>query len=412
MLVVFAPQVPLYGIGIVLAGVLQAHRRFLAPALAPLLVQPRRDRPPTSSTASSREAASCPEAVVATAAVLVLAGGTTLGVVVLSLPAVRPGLRAGARLRPTLRFPEGTARGSAPSPGPACVALLAQQAAVLVTLWLANNRGSQRRRQRLPYVQAVYLLPYAVLAVPVATSAFPALAARARATGRRQHGTLARSLQAILLLCGGAAARARRRRPPRRHVLPGARPRRRAPGRGRRPGRAPRRRWSPTHRAWSASAPRPCSPARSTCAGRPPWPRSPSPAGGWWRRCGRSSRCPTTRVPPAPCAASVSASSRRHDAVGASPSPCSCAAPGAWRPHGAPGAPSVRSSVAAAVSAGVGDVLAFYWSPTAAWPAQSSRAWSSRALVAVLYLAVMFAADRGAMQAALQRGRRRRGGDA
>src|SRR3712207_6476769 len=36
-LVVFAPQVVLYGIGIVLTGVLQAHRRFAAPALAPLL---------------------------------------------------------------------------------------------------------------------------------------------------------------------------------------------------------------------------------------------------------------------------------------------------------------------------------------------------------------------------------------
>ena len=35
--VVFLPQVVLYGVGIVLAGVLQAHRRFLGPALAPLL---------------------------------------------------------------------------------------------------------------------------------------------------------------------------------------------------------------------------------------------------------------------------------------------------------------------------------------------------------------------------------------
>ena len=37
MIRVFAPQVPLYGIGIVLAGVLQAHRRFLSATLAPLL---------------------------------------------------------------------------------------------------------------------------------------------------------------------------------------------------------------------------------------------------------------------------------------------------------------------------------------------------------------------------------------
>ena len=37
MIRVFAPQVPLYGVGIVLAGVLQAHRRFLSATLAPLL---------------------------------------------------------------------------------------------------------------------------------------------------------------------------------------------------------------------------------------------------------------------------------------------------------------------------------------------------------------------------------------
>ena len=33
----FAPQLPLYGIGIVLTGVLQAHRRFAWPVIAPLL---------------------------------------------------------------------------------------------------------------------------------------------------------------------------------------------------------------------------------------------------------------------------------------------------------------------------------------------------------------------------------------
>ncbi|PWR17335.1 virulence factor MviN, partial [Micromonospora sicca] len=37
MLLVFAPQLPLYGVGIVLTGVLQAHRRFAWPVLAPLL---------------------------------------------------------------------------------------------------------------------------------------------------------------------------------------------------------------------------------------------------------------------------------------------------------------------------------------------------------------------------------------
>ena len=37
MLVVFAPQILLYGLAVVLYGILQAHRRFAAPALAPVL---------------------------------------------------------------------------------------------------------------------------------------------------------------------------------------------------------------------------------------------------------------------------------------------------------------------------------------------------------------------------------------
>src|SRR6202043_3378466 len=37
MLIVFAPQVLLYGLAVVLYGILQSHRRFGPPALAPLL---------------------------------------------------------------------------------------------------------------------------------------------------------------------------------------------------------------------------------------------------------------------------------------------------------------------------------------------------------------------------------------
>ena len=37
MLAVFAPQVLCYGLAVVLYGILQAHRRFTAPALAPVL---------------------------------------------------------------------------------------------------------------------------------------------------------------------------------------------------------------------------------------------------------------------------------------------------------------------------------------------------------------------------------------
>ena len=57
------------------------------------------------------------------------------------------------------------------------LALLAQQASVAVVLWLTNQRAALGTINAYQYVQATYLLPYAVLAVPIATAAFPVLAA-------------------------------------------------------------------------------------------------------------------------------------------------------------------------------------------------------------------------------------------
>ena len=83
--------------------------------------------------------------------------------------------------------------------GAGVIALLAQQAAVVATMWLRSSPGDKGTFTVYTYAQAVYLLPYAVLAVPVATSAFPALAARTGA-GEDVTGTLARSLRAVLVL--------------------------------------------------------------------------------------------------------------------------------------------------------------------------------------------------------------------
>jgi putative peptidoglycan lipid II flippase len=175
MLVVFSPQIALYGVGIVLAGVLQAHRRFLGVVVAPLLsslvvmaayvlfaglAQGRGndlERLPSQASAA-------------------LAIGTTLGVAALSLPLFIPVHRAGIRLRATWTFPDGVARRTAALAGAGLLALVAQQAAVLVTLWVSEHRGGTGTLNVYIYVQAVYLLPYAVLAVPVAMSAMPALA--------------------------------------------------------------------------------------------------------------------------------------------------------------------------------------------------------------------------------------------
>ncbi|GAA1906868.1 lipid II flippase MurJ [Lapillicoccus jejuensis] len=185
MLRVFAPQVPLYGLGIVLAGVLQAHRRFLAAALAPLLsslVVVGAYALYGALAGPTRDLAALPSGAVAA-----LAGGTTLGVVVLSLPLLVPVSRLGVRLRPTLRLPDGAGRRLGALAGAGLLALVAQQYAVLATIVVTRRAGTGVLNVST-YVQTLYLLPYAVLAVPVAVSAFPALATMQGAAGEPAAG--------------------------------------------------------------------------------------------------------------------------------------------------------------------------------------------------------------------------------
>jgi putative peptidoglycan lipid II flippase len=173
MLTVFAPQIVLYGIGIVLSGVLQAHRRFLAAALAPLLsslvvigvylAYGAWVAPQTGLEGTPRNA------------ILLLAWGTTAGVVALSLPLLVPTWRAAVRLHPTLRFPQGAGPRVGTLAVAGLVAVGAQQVTVLVTVWLANAAQGVGTLNVYTYAQTAYLLPYAVLAVPLATAAFPRL---------------------------------------------------------------------------------------------------------------------------------------------------------------------------------------------------------------------------------------------
>lgn len=199
LLRIFAVQVPLYGLGIILTGLLQAHRRFLAAALAPL----------ASSIVvlgsylwygAIVDGQTAPS-LVSDEAIQVLGWGTTLGVVVLSVPLLVPAMRTGWRWQPALRMPADDARRIGSLAGAGVIALLAQQGSVLVTMWLAKQSGDSGTFPVYQYAQAVYLLPYAVLAVPVATSAFPALAARTGA-GEDVTETLARALRAVLVLTG------------------------------------------------------------------------------------------------------------------------------------------------------------------------------------------------------------------
>jgi putative peptidoglycan lipid II flippase len=175
LLVVFAVQVPLYGVAIVLAGVLQAHQRFVGAALAPLLSS----IVVIATYLTYRSLVADPAAAIADVphgAVTVLGVGTTLGVVALGLPLAVPVVRAGVRLRPRLSFPVDAGRRVRTLALAGLLAVAGQQLATLVVIRLANDRGGAGTLNVYTYAQAVTLLPYAVLAVPLATASFPSLA--------------------------------------------------------------------------------------------------------------------------------------------------------------------------------------------------------------------------------------------
>jgi putative peptidoglycan lipid II flippase len=177
MLIVFAPQVLLYGLAVVLYGILQSHRRFGPPALAPLL----------SSLVVIGAYAAFGEVGGAYVnrlgelpprAEYLLSGGTTLGVLALVLTAVVPAWRIGVRSRPTLRFPPGVGPRVRRLALAGVVTLVAQDASVAVVIVLANHFGTSGALVIYGFAWAVFMVPFAVLAVPIATSAFPELSTR------------------------------------------------------------------------------------------------------------------------------------------------------------------------------------------------------------------------------------------
>ncbi len=206
MLRVFAPQVLLYGVGIVFTGVLHAHRRFGGAALAPLLSSAMviaayllfgLSTPPGTDVATIDRRAE-----------LILSVGTTLGVMILALSLLVPLARLGLRLRPTLRFPDGVAARARGLAAAGIAALIAQQVSVATALLLGNGAGVPAGSVTVfLYAQTIYLLPWAVLAVPIATSVFPRLADRWDAGDAAGYvRTLSAATRAVILSALFAAA--------------------------------------------------------------------------------------------------------------------------------------------------------------------------------------------------------------
>jgi putative peptidoglycan lipid II flippase len=204
---VFALQVPLYGVAVVLGGILQAHKRFFWQAFSPLL----------SSLAviavylvfvGLADGNQADVAALSGQAIAWLGWGTTVGVAVLAIPLVGPVLRTGTRLRPRLRFPHGEGVRARNLALAGVGALVAQQLSVLAAMGAALQFGPQSTFPTYTFVQQVYLLPYAVLAFPLATSAFPRLAEHvAHARQDRFRELLATTTRALVVVSGlGVAA--------------------------------------------------------------------------------------------------------------------------------------------------------------------------------------------------------------
>ena len=177
MLIVFAPQVLLYGVAVVLYGILQAHRKFGGPAVAPLLsslvvVGTYAAFGLTGGAYVNRlQALPAPDEYL-------LSGGTTLGVLAMVAAAAVPAWRLRLRLRPALRFPPGVAVRVRRLAVAGLLTLVAQDASTAVVIVLANRYGTAGTLVIYGFAWAVFMVPYAVLAVPIATSAFPELSAR------------------------------------------------------------------------------------------------------------------------------------------------------------------------------------------------------------------------------------------
>ncbi len=196
MITVFAPQVVLYGLAVVLYGILQAHRRFTAPAVAPVV---------SSLVVVAAYVAFTPLGGsyrnhlggLPLSAELVLSVGTTAGVAALVLTALVPAWRLRLRLRPTLRFPPGVGRRAVGLAGYGVTALVAQDAALLVVILLANGHGTQAAVVLYNYGWQVFEAAYAVLAISIAVSAFPVLSAR---EGDEFDQTASESVRAVQLM--------------------------------------------------------------------------------------------------------------------------------------------------------------------------------------------------------------------
>ena len=200
MLRAFAPQALLYGLTVVLFGLLQAYRKFAAYALAPLVASLVLIASYLAFAPLGRghSLSSLPMT-----AQFVLSWGATLGVAAMVLVGLVPTWRLRLRLRPAFRFPPGIARRAGGLVMVGLIEVVVQQVSTIAVITLANGRGDTGALVMFNYASQVFNSLNAVLALSIVLSAFPVLSAR---DGSVFDRTCAGSTRAVLLVaCLGMA---------------------------------------------------------------------------------------------------------------------------------------------------------------------------------------------------------------
>jgi putative peptidoglycan lipid II flippase len=193
LIVAFAPQILLYGISVVLTGLLQAYRKFTGPTLAPVIGNVVTI---TAFLVFASLDKNLPMTRTPLVAQLVLSIGTTLNIGMLVLVALPPTWRLRLRLRPTLRLPPGVFGRAG---GLALVGVLefvAGDVQSVVQIALANGHGDTGALVLVNYSSLVFASVCAVLPIAIVTSVFPALSA---ADGPDFDRTSAGSTRAVML---------------------------------------------------------------------------------------------------------------------------------------------------------------------------------------------------------------------
>ena len=171
----FMPQIVFYGVGAVIIGLLQAHRRFAAPMFAPILnnlvvigtfvayAAARGSRAPNVAGISGLEKT-------------ILAAGTTLGVVVMTV-ALWPSLRAiGYRIRLRLAWRHEAVRQLVRLAAWVALYVAANQVAYVVVIVLNNRFDAGPQIYTTAFI--VFQLPHAIFAVSIFTALLPGMSQR------------------------------------------------------------------------------------------------------------------------------------------------------------------------------------------------------------------------------------------